>query len=947
MATVTLWLLVSGGWFDITRLNDDTHIIAEDGITINRGRSDEQGNVPPTSVSGIRYLDRLNTLDGENPNSPYYRLIGQGTPVRVEIDGEVRAEIELASVRTVRVPSSETTSVIEHTIDAAGVRMRLEGSQKPVVSAATRYYARSTPWQWWAMEEGAGVQVLTIPTSIPTRDPNTFEARTYLQSLRASPASAGSGENARVSGAVAGDTTTGPPGSAGAVNVSGGGQLSASFTVPGPSLGLNHLVVEGWFMFSSPVETTGSGQVVRIALTSETTIGFFVQPASVTGPAVFEINSGSEIISESNSQTVPDDGDWHHLLIEFTRVTGITFDYAVSIDGIPYFASTTSATALLDITEFTLSPTGELGAVSQWAIWKDGYEFVDALDAYNAGSGFSGFTPDSLIGHLLDEAGIETAASNPNEVLTETISIVALDSGALMQQIDSAANAGQVTVIDKRDEYDQLNRINRTTLYNQVATATIRHEQLMSPLEAVNDSYDGRIVNSWTMSGGDGESEQYTIPDNDPYHWTTQPPPVGVGVRDRGDTFPVTPSNLRQLAAWFAHVYSWRERRFVNIAVDLAKTDTEFLGSGFTADEIAAILELDVGKVIALDTSDAPAYVPYSEVRMLVQGYTETASKFQHTIVFNTTPSDVWEVEVTEFGPTALLANVMDDNDTTVRIAPGDGPPPSGIEQFHISINGDPMTVTSSSSATPAQVGTPGAAAFADNAAVVPDLPTGMTPDIGQLMLLWATRRGTTATFAAPSGWTQITAQGAGYLFGRYYVTGDTAPTVTPSGGSAGTTIGAQIAAFSGLSMTLDKNTQDALSENGVSGQTNGSAQNIAFPALTARRGSSAMFIFGSKDDDSTGVTPPAGFAEVGDTSSTLGNDITMAWYFDADAGIAPEIASGSLTVGGGASAASSAMSVALRPLHVCTVTRSIAGVATSHTPGQEVHIWRPGAVAL
>ncbi len=954
MHTLTLHMLVSGAWLDITRLDANTRLLVDGQgascVSIVRGRADEQGTIPPTSVTGIRYLDRLNVLDGENPNSPYYHLIGQGTPVRFVVDGNTRAEIELASVRTVNVPTADSTPIIQQTIDAAGLRMRLEGSRKPVVSAATRYYSRATPWQWWAMETGGGVQVLSIPSSIPARRPDAVGARTDLQALRASPATAGGSENARLSGAVAGDTTTGPPGAAGAVNLSGGGQLSATFPIVGPSLGLTTLIVEGWFQFASPVETTGSGQVVRVKLTAETTIGFFVQPASVIGPSVFEIVSGSEIISLNNGELVPDDGGWHHLIMKFDRVTGVTFDYTVSIDGQAYFIGTTTATALLDITEFTLSPTGELGAVSQWAIWKDNYEPAGLLDGYNAASGFAGFTPDGVIDHILTEAGIETATSDSFAVLTETIEITAMRSAPLMGQVDQAAAAGQIIVIDKRDEYDQLNRIDRLSLYNQTPTATIRHEQLVGQLVAVNDSYDGRIVNDWTMSNDDGDSEHYAIPDDDPYHWTTQQPSTGVGVRDRSESFPVTASNLRQLAGWYAHVSSWRERRFVDVSVNLSKVDSVYPDSGFTAAQITALRALDVGKVIAIDTSDAPAYVPYSEVRGLVQGYTETASKFLNTITFNTTPADIWEVDVTEFGPTAVLANVMDADDTTALVAPGDGPTPSVIEDFHISINGDPMTVTFATTATPAQVGTAGAAAYADNASVAPALPAGITPDVGQLLLIFAAAFGTgTADPVCPAGWTEIAVPTSGEikLFGKYYVTGDVAPTVTLTGGAAGTTLGAQMAAFSGLSMTLDKNTQTAAFQYGAVGQQNGSAANIAYPALTGRRYSSAMFIIAKRNDDWTGVTPPGSMTEIGDSSSTLGSDMGMAWYFQATAGVAPTLAAGSLTVAGGAANTSQAAAIALRALNTCTVTRDIAGVATSHTAGQEVHVWRPGAVAL
>lgn len=951
--TVTLEMFVSGAWLDITRLNARTRLLVDsDGgncITITRGASDDQGAIPPTSVTGMRYLDRDNTLDGENYLSPYYRLIGASTPVRISVDGNVRAEIELASLHTTSEQTADGDEIVEHEIALAGQRLRLEGAHKAVVSAATRYYSRTVPWQWWAMESGGGVQVLEVPSSIPIRRPDVLEARTDLQALRASPASAGGSENARLSGVVSGDTTTGPPGAAGAVNLTGGGQLAAVFPSTGPSLGLDTLVVEGWFQFSTPVETTGAGQIVRIHLTAETVIGVFAQPASVTGPLVFELSSTSEAISLQNNSVTPDDGAWHHLIMSFTRVTGTTFDYDIYYDGQGYFFGTTTATALLDLTEFVVSPTGELGAASQWAIWKDGYEVTTLLGGYNAGSGFAGYTPDGVISQLFGDYGIETSTADDFDVFTETIEITGIKAGALMEQVDQAAAAGQVLVIEKRDEHDEMRRIPRTVLYNQVPTATIAYPQLVGKLEPITDSYDGRIVNQWTMTNDSGDSETYAIPDDDPYRWTTQDPPTGAGVRDRGESFPVTAGNLRSLAAWYAHVNAWRERRYVEVKVALHKHVDDYPNSGFSTAEIAALRALDIGKALYVDTTDAPSNVPYNEIRLLVRGYTERISKFINEITFNSMPADIWEVEVTEFGPTAKLANVIDADDTTVRVAPGDGPTPSVIEDYHISINGDPMTVTFATVATPAYINS-GAAAYADNASVAPALPAGITADAGQLLLIFAAAFGTGAADpVCPGGWEELVVPTSGEikLFGKYYVTGDVAPTVTMTGGAAGTTLGAQMAAFSGLSMTLDKNTQVANSEFGAFGQQNASAANIAYPALTGRRGSSAMFILAKRNDDWTGVATPGSMTEVGDSSSTLGNDMGLAWYFQATAGVAPTLTAGSLTVSGGAAATSQAAAVSLRALMTYTVTRAIAGPGTSHTPGQEVHIWRPGAVAL
>ncbi len=960
---VTVEMMVDGGWVDITRIDANTRVLITDGegaeaIVVTRGRGDEQGEISPTTLE-MRYLDRTNRLDGENPASPWYRKVGMATPVRVLIDGTVRVSLELASLRTSSYKLADGSTAIEHEVSGADLTMRLEGVKKPTRSASSRYYMREQPWQWWAMESGQNLQIVTVPSSIDPRAGGGGMARTDLVALRASPASAGTDTNARTSGVVSGDQVTGPPGSSGAVSLTGGGQLQADFPPALFSLGLEELIIEGAFQFSQPVSDTGSGSIVRVNLGGETVIQLFALPATGGGPMVFEILGASEDISLVNSQVIPDDGDWHHVMIELLRINSISFDYSVLIDGTTYFLGSTTAIALLDINQFTLSATGELGAVTQWAIWRDNgqgssYVPTNSSNGYSAYSGLEGFSPDSAAGSLLEEAGIQTANTHDEDYLGELIEIDHLDAGTLMDQVHQAADAGQHLIYATRDDYREITRWLRTSSYNRLPDVTLTYAQLLPDLSPVTDAYDGRIVNDVTVSNGAQESERYAIPDDDIAHWTTQDPPAGVGVKDQGETLPIKAESLRSMAAWLAHVRSWRERRFLQVTVELAKDSTTYGASGFTPAQRAAVLGLDIGHVLAIDTTGAPATMPYSEIRLIVQGYVERISKFRHTITLNTTPADAWEVKVADAGPGGHLAAPITNASTSLKVGPGDGPPWSITENFfHVQIAGDVMTATAVANGSgPTLVGTPGAAAYADNASVVPALPTGMTADAGQLMLCFAAARGTgTADPVVPAGWTELFSAGSGELkvFGRYYQTGDTAPTVAVTGGAAGTTVGAQISAFSGLSMTLDKNKKLAVSATGGASLQNAIAQNVAFPDYTPRRGWGMTFIVVKKDDDWTGAaSPPAGFTEGGDSSSTLGNDMGLAWYYNPEtSGLGEAVAAGSVTITGGATATSTGLTFGLRGLQTFTVTRGVANTPASHSVGDEIRVWRPGMVAL
>jgi hypothetical protein len=300
---------------------------------------------------------------------------------------------------------------------------------------------------------------------------------------------------------------------------------------------------------------------------------------------------------------------------------------------------------------------------------------------------------------------------------------------------------------------------------------------------------------------------------------------------------------------------------------------------------------------------------------------------------------------------TELLA-VCDDNDTSLLIGTSEGQAwhtGSPLEKpYYVHINGDAMKVTSMANATPAFIAA-GVVAHGNNASVVPGLPAGMTPDIAQLMLLIATIRNQGTGFPnAPSGWSRLAVGTAADLnvqvFSRFYVTGDSAPTVTFTNGVANADTSARIVGFSGLSAFLDDGTA----------QANSSAQNIALPNMPVRtnnystgvrRTNNVMFAYGWKQDDGT-ATPPAGFTEATDDNTTTGDDQAMTLAYRIDTA-ATAVSGASFTMTGGASALSIGIVFALRPIQTMTVVRDINGSAASHIPGDPVRAWRMGLNAL
>jgi hypothetical protein len=351
--------------------------------------------------------------------------------------------------------------------------------------------------------------------------------------------------------------------------------------------------------------------------------------------------------------------------------------------------------------------------------------------------------------------------------------------------------------------------------------------------------------------------------------------------------------------------------------------------------------------VLTFDMTGAPRYAPYNELRLLVQGYTEVLSRKLHTITLNTTPANIYEVAQVDSGPTSTLAAPIGAADNFIRIAPGTGPAWSESSDdlpYHVQVAGQPMTVTAMSTDTPAFIAA-GTVAVGNNASVTPAPPAGITPDVAQLLLIFATIRNSgTGTVNTPAGWdvvAQVSPQRNITVFGRYYRTGDAAPLVSFTSGVANATTIARMFAFSGLSMSLASGTKTVPA---ASNQLNSSAQDIAYPALTVNRDGSVALIFVWKQDDWTSLSTPAGFTKMSDDPSTTGDDAGIGAYYDLTGASA---AAGTVTVTGGAAAISRAFTLALRPLQSADVTRGIAGVAASAAVGAEIHRWRMGVTGL
>lgn len=215
------------------------------------------------------------------------------------------------------------------------------------------------------------------------------------------------------------------------------------------------------------------------------------------------------------------------------------------------------------------------------------------------------------------------------------------------------------------------------------------------------------------------------------------------------------------------------------------------------------------------------------------------------------------------------------------------------------------------------QFQTVGAASTGNNASLTPAAPSGLID--GDLKLIMASIRnnGTGVCGPAPTGWTTVYSFQNVAVYGKRHVTGDANPTVTFTGGAAGSDTIAQMARFTNSEMAF-------AAANQIS---NSSAQNVNVPSIVLPSPTGQLLYLGWKQVTLTSTTTPAFATKIADVPSAAGTGASMFWdWFSSPLGNGGVTFPGqSITVTGGSAAIS--IGVALTFNAAAFVTQQTATV--------------------
>jgi hypothetical protein len=359
-----------------------------------------------------------------------------------------------------------------------------------------------------------------------------------------------------------------------------------------------------------------------------------------------------------------------------------------------------------------------------------------------------------------------------------------------------------------------------------------------------------------------------------------------------------------------------------------------------------------------LDRTDSLAQHTTEDVRLEIEGYTETISHKGWDAQLNAEPYDTWRIGLlasTSGDLDTKLGRVAGDEDCALRVAvdsddlsfpfdPNRYRWTTAADDFdpdlRIRLGGELVEVSAIATTAAAFVAA-GSLSSANNAAVTPALFAGATAK-DLILVVARVRSVSAATLAITSGYTRLpiknlSATSKIQAWAKVHSGSESNPTVTPTGGAAGDSVSAVTLGFRNMPTTL-ADLADLVVES--ASLTNSAAQNVAYPGVYPQTEGCVVLVIGGKDDDWTSVATLTGLAEAVDASTTTGNDqgIVVDYVIQTTPAL---VDAGSFVVTGGTSVVSHGVALALAGgFQTITVSnRSVNGVVKSHVAGTGIEV--------
>lgn len=610
--TVELYL-GSLGWTDVS-----AYVYYRDRVRISRGRPNESSRVQPQTCSMT-----LNNGDGRfsprNPVGAWYGLIGRNTPIRVSrMQNGVRRYRFVGEVPAWPVTWDVSGRDVYVPIQAAGMLRRLQQGTQTLGSAMYRAYALHeagslNPVAYWPCEDGA-------------------TAVNFTSGLTGNPAMTFNGSPTLASNS---SFTCSKP-----LPVTNGSQWYG--TVPTSGTWTDNVCR---FLMQAPSggETDGTviasmytlGTVKRADLIYRTAGGLQLKGYDSLGVTLFDTGSVAFAVNGALLRVS---------MALRTSGANVTYEIQTLAPGggpVVGFTGTLTTATISAATGVTVNPAGALtgtaiGHVSVQAVWDTLFDLVSQLNAWN------GETPGSRYGRLMGEQGINVGNFFPDASLIGGNAVTMgyqLDD-TLMNLVQQIADTDGCLIYEARDQAAVVRR-SRIFLYNQGTayqpsltglTLDYAQHEFSGPLNPVDD--DANTRNDITAERISGSFSQAT--DSNPLDRLST-----VNVGDYATTYSLSIGSDAQLpdaAHWRLHLGTTDEPRYPAIPLNLRHPS-------FTSnlDLLNAALTVDIGDLVAINNPPAGRGAP-DQIRLILQGYSETLGIYEHDMVLNCSPEAPYRV---------------------------------------------------------------------------------------------------------------------------------------------------------------------------------------------------------------------------------------------------------------------------------------------------------------
>jgi len=880
---------------------------ASQPVTVTDGRSEGATQAESlTATLTVKCTDGV--LMPDQPESPYWPYVAEGTPVWMTVDAGAGAYSlirgYISALALVWPGRSEVLAWTQLTI--RGVLDRLGRGATPLRLPLERAILRDTPVEYWALAEKAGV-------------------------IQASPGVAG-GTPMAVSGTPQWEQLEGLPGFPGAYPV---------YKTSAGTLGI----------LSAPVTmaaTTVWAVEVQLHVTTIQTADAIVYPLgwSTTGShpcwymEYFWNDSASEEWISVQHKTYWGSGtsygptwvapvgsfagSWRNIRI-VCQASGSDMITYLYVEGTLRDSRTSAGLAPGAVTGLTTSPPVAFGAtpMTEYGVIQVGMAHLavhrDATtDKHFAAHGFNGEAAANRVLRLCDEENV------PCAIYSGTSAPMGVQTAAplldLLRECE-AVDLGRLAELAFGLTYRP-----RSALYNQTPVLSLAAGQTADPYAPVRDLSRRRNEAQVTRTGGGTRT----------YLDAADQQQAG-RLDDSASVNALSDDQLLPLAEWKVGLGTVGGMRYPSLSVDL----------GRHTDLMSAWQLLRLGDRVQAQPPVTPH--PPGVLDQLVEGRTQTLlGRTEWTVTMVCSPArpyDVWVVEgeanagrldsgshlEVYAGPASTMLSVTTNTGPVLATSaayPADFP-------LDLEIGGEEVTCSGVYGTGDTSWRVAGLADHDDNASLTPGMPTGWQP--GDLLVLLAAIRNSPVGYPeTPTGWTLLGDAVNLRLFGRVARPGDTAPTVTFTGGAAGDSVSARIVAIPGAT-TRVLATAQAL---------NAADQDVITPDLVAPTRSVVLMAMW-KADDASAIAAPAALTLGYATWTSLGDDQSIAMAYKITTGTDTLMPS-SFTVTGGGAAISRSLAVALAcDSQAVAVARGVNGVTKDHYIGTPLRLWKPGQIAL